>query len=104
MLIPAEDSVMPLYDEIDLRAGDGTTEIHVKECSLRKNEKMNLYWRMVAGLHELGHTISKFPLCTGSRKKSRVNISDPIIVEPDEQDNGPNSGTNNGSKTSAIVY
>lgn len=90
---------MPLYDEIDLDAG--TAKVRVKECSLRKNEKMNLYWRMVAGLHELGHTISKFPLCSGSRKKSRIQISEPIVVMADDDEESASHAETN--KTT-IVY
>lgn len=65
LFVHTDDKVMPLYDEMQLPsaivddANDQSTDARqpivtvVHECSLRRNEKMNLYWRFVAGLHEL---------------------------------------------------
>lgn len=64
------DHMMDLYDEIP-DENHGTPK--VKPCTLKHNPRMQFYWRMVAGLHELGHSIARLTVYLASFKCFKSN-------------------------------
>lgn len=53
------EHMMDLYDEIK---NEDDEKPRIKPCTLKHNPRMKFYWRMVAGLHELGHSIARILL------------------------------------------
>lgn len=79
------ENMMELYDEIIEQCDDKNIESddktkkkskrRVKPCSLKNNNRFRCYWRLVSVLHEMGHTLAKFPCCGSSSTKDKETFT-----------------------------
>lgn len=69
------DEIIEQYDDKNVEESDDKTKKkskrRVKPCSLKNNNRFRCYWRLVSVLHEMGHTIAKFPCCGSSSAKDK---------------------------------
>lgn len=56
-----DEQVTEIYDEIKIidEKNNEKTRTKVKPCTLKKNPSMRLYWRILATMHEFGHSIAR---------------------------------------------
>lgn len=100
------DDPMKIYDAVPLNDDSETgnqdgNDVHVVECPLEDNPKMNCYYRFVATLHELGHAVSKFPCCHGSNDEHKHCGSS--CDSGDDTDNDKSEDKNNPTNESKDV-
>lgn len=58
-LLTNEEHAVDLYDEVLTIDEHGNTKKSAKPCTLKKNPITRFYWRILASLHEFGHSIAR---------------------------------------------